>query len=238
MSESLRKQFWQSTIYKRELVTSRIISRFTTVVLAFLLQVLQLLVYLPLLCFTWSGSTRIYLSQRQLVLLMERCPMHQFAPTLVTFKMMMHFCVHPYPVCLPCEWQMWGIKFLVSKSNTQYIPSNRLAFCISFHCSWLNSLTHWGRVTHRCVSKLTVIGSYNGLSPGRRQAIIWTNAGILFIGTLGTNFNENLFEIRKFSYNKIWKCRPRNSLHFVSAWVNQLMRFLYHYSSGLFYLSG
>ena len=39
-------------------------------------------------------------------------------------------------------------------------------------------LTHWGRVTLICVSKLTIIGSDNGLSPGRRQAIIWTNAGI------------------------------------------------------------
>ena len=37
-------------------------------------------------------------------------------------------------------------------------------------------LTHWGRVTHICVSKLTIIGSDNGLSPDRRQAIIWTNA--------------------------------------------------------------
>ena len=36
------------------------------------------------------------------------------------------------------------------------------------------SLTHWGRVTHICVSKLTTIGSDNGLSPSRRQAIIWT----------------------------------------------------------------
>ena len=33
-------------------------------------------------------------------------------------------------------------------------------------------LTHWGRVTHICVSKLTIIGSDNGLSPGRCQAII------------------------------------------------------------------
>ena len=30
-----------------------------------------------------------------------------------------------------------------------------------------------------CVSKLTIISLDNGLSPGRRQAIIWTNAGIL-----------------------------------------------------------
>ena len=33
-------------------------------------------------------------------------------------------------------------------------------------------LTHWGRVTHIRVGKLTIIGSDNGLSPGRRQAII------------------------------------------------------------------
>ena len=39
--------------------------------------------------------------------------------------------------------------------------------------------THWGRATHICVSKLTIIGSEDGLSPGRRKAIIWINAGIL-----------------------------------------------------------
>ena len=38
--------------------------------------------------------------------------------------------------------------------------------------------THWGRATHTCVSKLTIIASDNGLSPGWRQAIIWNNAGI------------------------------------------------------------
>ena len=51
-------------------------------------------------------------------------------------------------------------------------------------------LTHWGRVTHICVSNLNIINSDNGLSPGRRQAIIWTNAGILLIGPLETNFSE------------------------------------------------
>ena len=35
-------------------------------------------------------------------------------------------------------------------------------------------LTHWGRVTHICVGNLTIIGPDNGLSPARRQAIIWT----------------------------------------------------------------
>ena len=41
------------------------------------------------------------------------------------------------------------------------------------------TLTHWGRKTHICVGKLTIIGSNNGLSPGRRQAIIWNNAGLM-----------------------------------------------------------
>ena len=64
-------------------------------------------------------------------------------------------------------------------------------------------LTHWGRVTHICVSKLTIIDSVNGLSPGRRQAIIWTNVGIWLIGPLGTNFSEILIEIYTFSFKKM-----------------------------------
>ena len=70
-------------------------------------------------------------------------------------------------------------------------------------CPGLNVITHWGRVTHICVSNLATIGSDNGLSPGRRQAIIWTNAGILFIGPLGTNFSEILIEILTFSMKKM-----------------------------------
>ena len=57
-------------------------------------------------------------------------------------------------------------------------------------------------MTHICVNKLT-IGSDNGLSPGQCQAIIYTNAGILLIGTLGTNFSEILIEIRPFSFKEM-----------------------------------
>ena len=64
-------------------------------------------------------------------------------------------------------------------------------------------LTHWGRVMQICVSKPAIIVSDNGLSPGRRQAIIWTNAGILLTGPLGTNFNEILIEIQIFSFKKM-----------------------------------
>ena len=78
-------------------------------------------------------------------------------------------------------------------SKFEYIPISK----------WPDGLTHWGRVTHICVSKPTIIGSDNGLSPGRRQAIIWTNAGMLFIGPLGTNFREILIEIYTFSFKKM-----------------------------------
>ena len=64
-------------------------------------------------------------------------------------------------------------------------------------------LTHWGRVTHICVSKQSIIGSDNGLAPGRRQSIIWTNIAILFNGTLWTNFSEILIEIYTFSFKKM-----------------------------------
>ena len=65
------------------------------------------------------------------------------------------------------------------------------------------SLTHWGRVTHICVGNLTIIGPGNGLSPVRRQAIIWTNAGILLIGPWGTNFSEILIGIQTLSFKKM-----------------------------------
>ena len=65
------------------------------------------------------------------------------------------------------------------------------------------SINHWGRVTHICIGNLAIIGSDNGLSPGRRQAITWTNVGILLIGPLGTNFSEILIKIHAFSFKKM-----------------------------------
>ena len=76
------------------------------------------------------------------------------------------------------------------------------------------SKTHWGRVTHICVGKPTTIGSDNGLSPGRRQAINWTNAEMLLIGPLGTNFSDILIVTESFSFKEkhlqmsAGKCRP------------------------------
>ena len=66
-----------------------------------------------------------------------------------------------------------------------------------------SELTHWGWVMHICVSDLTLIDSDNGLPPGRRQAIIRTNAAIMLIRPLGTNFSEILIKILIFSFKKM-----------------------------------
>ena len=62
------------------------------------------------------------------------------------------------------------------------------------------------------------IGSDNGLSQIRRQAIIWTDAGLSSIGPLGTKFSENLIKIQFFHLQKcIRKNSLRNGGHFVQG---------------------
>ena len=65
------------------------------------------------------------------------------------------------------------------------------------------TLPHWGQMTHISVSKLTINGSDNGLSHGRRQPIIWTNAWVLLIGPLGINISGISIEIYIFSFKKM-----------------------------------
>ena len=73
----------------------------------------------------------------------------------------------------------------------------------------LNSLRPSDTCIYICISKLATIGSDNGLSPGGRQAIIWTNDGMMLVQTLGTNFSEILSENHAFSFKKI---------HFKMSW--------------------
>ena len=53
------------------------------------------------------------------------------------------------------------------------------------------------------LGKLIIIGLGDGLSPGRRQAIIWTNAGMLLIWPSGTNLNKMMITIHIFSFKKM-----------------------------------
>ena len=92
-----------------------------------------------------------------------------------------------YDTCTRLVWKTHIKRFIMTKVEAWH---NVIAW-----------LTHWGWVTHICVGNLTIIGSNNALSPRRRQAIIWTSAGILLIGPLGTNFSEIL---KNWQTTKIW----------------------------------
>ena len=83
------------------------------------------------------------------------------------------------------------------KLETHWCAINTVAIRMS------SFLTHWGRVMHICVCKKAIIVSDNGLSPGWRQVIIWTNSGIFLYGILGTNFSEILCETHTFSFKKM-----------------------------------
>ena len=75
----------------------------------------------------------------------------------------------------------------------------------------IHYLTHWGRVTHICVSKLTTIGSDNGLSPGWSQAIYlnqcWNIVNSNLRNKLQWNFKGDLYsfiQVNAFE-NVVWK---------------------------------
>ena len=98
----------------------------------------------------------------------------------------------PDIICVKFIWES-----IVNRIINQYERHN-----IYIYIETQYNLTDWGRVTHICVSKLTTIGWDNGLAPGRRQAIIWTNAWILLIWPLETNLSESLIEIYTFSFKE------------------------------------
>ena len=102
-------------------------------------------------------------------------------------------------------WYVPWINGLVNNREAGNLRAHRAHYDVIVmlryvcHSMW----NHWGRVTQICVSKQLIIGSDNGLSPGRRQAVIWTNAGTFLIGPLGTNFSEILIEVHTFSFTKM-----------------------------------
>ena len=92
---------------------------------------------------------------------------------------------------------------VTSKYIFQTISSTVILHALIYEIYSVAKLTHWVRVTHICVGNLINIAPDNGSAPGRRQAIIWTNAGISLIRPLGTNLSEILIEIYSFSFNEM-----------------------------------
>ena len=89
--------------------------------------------------------------------------------------------------CIFCDGRKIMVASLWYNHLHQQIISLKWSLGNTSHPSWIN---HWGPVTYIRVAKGAIIGSDNGLSPDRRQAIIWTNAGTLLIQTIGTTFSE------------------------------------------------
>ena len=106
----------------------------------------------------------------------------------------------------------WGISMAI---NIKHTVQAFLGACCTFFLAILwqalylfdaaSYLTYWGRDTHMCVSNLVIICLDNGVSPGRRQAIISTNADIFLIRPLTSHFSQRFVEII-FLFKKMpWK---------------------------------
>ena len=109
----------------------------------------------------------------------------------------------------PHRWPVWGVPPVTGGFPTQRTSNvENVSIWWRHHVPEMDHTKskngYWkASITAKCVSILTIIGSDNGLSSGRRLAIIWTNARILLIGTLGTNFSEILIEIYILSFKKM-----------------------------------
>ena len=119
--------------------------------------------------------------------------------------MYIHIYIYVYIYKYIYIWSLWSTPYACVDNTLMPLPC---FICLIYLTrdtvsQPLTELTLWGRVTHTCASNPTIIGSDNGLSPGRRQAITWTNVGILLIGPLGTNVTEMVIEIHTFSFKQI-----------------------------------
>ena len=84
-------------------------------------------------------------------------------------------------------------------------------------------LTHCRRVTHICISKISITSWDNGLSPGRHEVIIWTNDEILLSGPLRMNPNESVV-IQENPFQNVWKMaailsRSHSLNRYTAAWA-------------------
>ena len=144
------------------------------------------------------------------------------------------YCEAKFSLC--CVVYGWGKFHPLDQSLTTIILVDTNMLCGKLQNNYTNEvpimdqhyftkfqLTHWGWAMHICVSKPTIIGSDNGLSPEQCKAIIWTNAGMLLIWPLGTNSSEILIGNQTFSFKKM-------HLKVLSAkWRPFCLDFLYGY---------
>ena len=112
-------------------------------------------------------------------------------------------------------------KLVNDKFSNQ--PFNVMFYTIT----WLTRLTHLPQCRIYGSLDRVSIGSDNGLSPIRHQAIILTKAELLSTGIMVTNFSEYWIKLHFCSRKFVWKGRLRNGGHFLlGGWVKSSI----HYS--------
>ena len=116
----------------------------------------------------------------------ERFPRHRLQRKPLVSDPGMHHdtCVTHVPRCMPGSLihgggeSVPGIPDACATGNFTYLARGPSAGKVRVQCSKAKTahcmtsvLTHWSRVTHICVGNLTIIGSDNGLAPGRNSYI-------------------------------------------------------------------
>ena len=129
----------------------------------------------------------------------------------------------PLSIVIAFEKDMHRICYCSCKLCVDYFV-NRNRYIIEAGCNMYASV------------RGAIIGSDNGLSPVRRQAIIWTNAGLLLFRPMETNFREISIKWKSFHWRKcVRRCRLQNGNHFSRP---QLVKYIaynpYHVSSVVF----
>ena len=97
--------------------------------------------------------------------------------------------ISPLHEVLPRKFSTCNKMYLLTSpiSVTKHVF---ISHFLTFQCPF----THWGRVTHICVSNQTTICSVNGLSPGRRSHYLnkcWNIVNWTFRDKLQWNINRN-----------------------------------------------
>ena len=118
----------------------------------------------------------------------------------------MDYLIWHVSLCYAIQIAIWiSIVYVIAYRKIAIWVSHKLSsmyvhFDLCTPLTAVTGLTHWGRAAHICVSKITNIGSDNGLSPRRHQAIILTNAGMLLIRPFWTKFSKIVIEIQTISF--------------------------------------
>ena len=117
-------------------------------------------------------------------------------------------------ICVIDEWLVRicrhaNIKGICNSYAKRLVPPSGQAYfnALTMWCTHTNvrgsilprevmGLTHWGRVTHICVSKLTIIGSDNGLSPGRLSCVCYQTRSELMPGRHRVNASNRIDDER------------------------------------------